>query len=125
MSLAAAFADIGMAFSAAFGGPYHRAQTIEQTAAAYDQGGSIITPGRVVHRTCMVQVDSATDAMRRAEGFVDTDVRFIVLAATLEGALGTDARIQVLEGPHAGVWSVSSLERDSVAAGWVGVGRRG
>lgn len=125
MTLAAAFADIGLAFSAQFGGPYHRAQTIEHTPAEYDRGGTIITPGQPFYRPCMVQIDAATDAMRRAPSFVEKDVRFIVLSATLEGALGTDARIEVLEGPFAGVWSVSSLERDPAAVGWVGTGRRG
>lgn len=120
-----AFADIGLAFSAAFGGPYHDARTIEQTAPVYDDGGSIITPGGVEYRTCSVQIDMATQAMRDSPNFVQTDVRFIVLSATLAGTLGTDAMIEVLAGPHAGLWSVSSLERDPVAAGWVGTGRQG
>lgn len=119
-----AFADIGLAFSQAFGGPFHPARTIEQTDPVYDDGGTIIEPGGVEHRECNVQIDVATQAMRQTEGFVDTDVRFIVLAATLAGSLGTDARIEVLEGPFAGIWSVSSLERDPVAAGWVGTGRK-
>jgi len=119
-----AFADIGLAFSQLLGGPYHSAQTIEQTDPVYDDGGSIITPGGVAHRSCSVQIDVATQAMREAEGYVDTDVRFIVLAATLSGELGTEARVEVLDGPFAGTWSVSSLERDPVAAGWVGTGRK-
>ncbi|MFK4871663.1 hypothetical protein [Novosphingobium sp. ZW T3_23] len=119
-----AFADIGLAFSQVLGGPYHPARTIEQTDPVYDDGGSIITPGGVTHRACSVQIDVATQAMREAEGYVDTDVRFIVLAATLTGSLGTEARIEITEGPFAGIWSVSSLERDPVAAGWVGTGRK-
>ncbi|MYL97064.1 hypothetical protein GR702_04660 [Novosphingobium sp. FGD1] len=63
----------------------------------------------------------ATGAWRACR---DTDVRFVVLAATFTGPLGTDAEVEVLAGPFAGMWSVSSLERDPVAAGWVGVGRR-
>ena len=80
-----AFADIGLAFSQMLGGPYHVAQTIEQTDPVYDDGGSIVTPGSVVHRSCSVQIDVATQAMREAEGYVDTDVRFIVLAARADG----------------------------------------
>lgn len=118
------FADIGLAFSQAFGGPFHAARVIDQTDPVYDDGGSIIVPGGVAYRPCSVQIDVATTAMRGAEGFVDTDVRFIVLSATLTGPLGTDAEVEVLAGPFAGTWSVSSLERDPVAAGWVGVGRR-
>ncbi|WP_314712934.1 hypothetical protein [Sphingobium yanoikuyae] len=125
MDLAAAFGGIGMAFSSVLGGPYHAARTIEQVAPVYDDGGSIITPGGVAHRDCQVQIDTAIQRMREAEGYVDTDVALIVLAATLDGGLNTEARIEVLDGPHAGVWSVELIERDTAAAGWVGRGRRG
>lgn len=125
MDLAAAFGEIGMAFSSVLGGPYHAARTIEQVAPVYDDGGSIITPGGVAHRDCQVQIDTAIQRMREAEGYVDTDVALIVLAATLDGGLNTEARIEVLDGPHAGVWSVELIERDTAAAGWVGRGRRG
>lgn len=125
MDLAAAFCEIGLAFSGVLGGPYHDARTIEQIAPVYDDGGSIIAPGSVAYRTCSVQIDSATDAMRSAPDFVQSDMRFIILASTLDGALNTEARIQVLEGPFAGTWTVDMLERDPVAAGWVGRGRRG
>ena len=124
MDLAAAFGGIGLAFSAVLGGPFHPARTVEQVEPVFDDGGSIITPGGVLHRSCQCQIDAATDAMRAAPGFVETDVRFIVLTATLEGTLDTDARIEVLKGPFAGVWMVEAIERDPVAAGWVGRGRR-
>lgn len=120
-----AFADIGLAFSSVFGGPFHDARVIDQTAPVYDDGGSIIDPGGVAYRPCSVQIDVATTDMRQADGFVQTDVRFVVLAATLDGTLGTDAEIEVLAGPFVGLRSVSRLERDPVAAGWVGTGRRG
>lgn len=124
MDLAAAFGEIGLAFSGAFGGPFHDARTIEQTDPVYDAGGSIVTPGGVTHRSCSVQIDVANTDMRQTEGFVQTDVRFIVLAATLSGSLGTEARIEVLSGPFSGIWGVDGLERDPVAAGWVGTGRK-
>ena len=124
MDLAAAFGEIGLGFSSLFGGPYWPAQIITQGAIEYDDGGSIIPgSGAPTLRGCSVQIDTATQAMREAEGFVDTDVRFIILAATLEGSIGTDERVEVLSGPFAGIWSVSALERDPVAAGWVGRGR--
>jgi hypothetical protein len=125
VSLAEAFGSIGLAFSQVLDGPYHDARTIEQKDPIYDDGGSIIEPGGVVHRPCSVQIDTAIQRIRESGGFVDTDVTFIVLASTLDGALNTEARIQVMTGPHAGVWSVDLLERDPVAAGWVGRGRRG
>ena len=114
-----------MAFSSVLGGPYHAARTIEQVASVFDDGGSIVTPGSVAHRDCQVQIDTAIQRIRDASSFVDTDVTFIVLSATLDGSLNTEARIEVLDGPHAGTWSVDMLERDPVAAGWVGRGRRG
>lgn len=124
MDLHAAFADLGLGFSSIFGGPYWPARVIEQGAPVYDDGGSIVTPGGVAYRPCEAQIDTATQRMREAEGYVDTDIAFIVLADTLEGTLDTQARIQITDGPHAGVWSVELIERDTAAAGWVGRGRR-
>lgn len=123
--LGQAFANIGLAFSAAFGGPFHAARVIDQLPIEYDDGGSIIGGGGPVYRDCSVQIDMATVAMRQDAGFVEGSTRFIVLAETLTGSLGTDAEVEVLAGPHAGLWTVSSIERDPVAAGWVGTGRRG
>lgn len=124
MDLAAAFADIALGFSDVFGGPFHSARVVDQLPIEYDDGGSIIGGGGPVYRPCSVQIDVATTDMRQADGFVQTDVRFIVLSASLTGALGTDAQIEVLEGPFAGLWTVSGLELDPVAVGWVGTGRR-
>lgn len=125
MDLAAAFADIGLAFSQTFGGPFWPARVIDQVGVVYDDGGSITAPGGPNYRTCSAQIDGATQRMREAPGYVDTDVSLIVLADTLAGTLGTAARVEVLEGPHAGIWSVELIERDTMALGWVGRGRRG
>lgn len=122
--LADAFANIVLAFSAALGGPFHSGRVVDQAPLQYDDGGSIVGGGGPLYRACSVQIDVATTDMRADPNFVQTDVRFIVLAATLQGGLGTDAEIEVLDGPFAGTWTVSSLERDPVAAGWVGTGRR-
>ena len=125
MDLAAAFGEIALGFSDVLGGPYHDARVIEQAGAVFDDGGSIITPGGPVYRTCKAQIDGATQRMREVPGYVDKDMAFCVLASTLTGSLNTEARIEVLEGPHAGVWSVELIERDTAALGWVGRGRRG
>ena len=119
------FADIGLAFSAAFGGPFHDARVVDQIAPEYDDGGSIIVEGSVAYRPCQCQIDIATQAMREVAGFVEGSVRFIILSATLEGIISTDAEVEVLAGPFAGQWSVQRIECDPVAAGYVGVGRRG
>ncbi len=125
MSLADAFAQIGAAISAAFMGPFHPARVIDETPPVRDDGGSIVTPGQTIYRDCQCQIDSATQRMREAGGYIDTDVAFIILASTLEGGLGTKANIEVTEGPHMGLWSVSLIERDTVGAGWIGRGRKG
>lgn len=124
MSLANAFADIGVAFSAVLGGPYHAARVITETGADYDDGGSIVTPGSVAYRSCQAQIDSAIQRFRDNGSYVDTDMTVIILAATLSGDLDTEAVVEVLAGPHAGKWSVDLIERDPVAAGWVGRGRK-
>lgn len=119
MDMPSAFAEIGLAFSAVFGGPYWPAQIIAQGEIEYDDGGSIIpgTDGPTM-RDCMAQVDAATLAMRQTEGFIEKDRRIIVLAGTLEGEISAEDRIEVLDGPFAGVWGIESVDRDTGAAGF-------
>ena len=124
MSLAEAFAGLALRVGSAVGAPFHRGQIITSSGAVM-AGGSIVTPGTVARRDCTVQIDAATEAMRSADGYADGDVRFIVLAASFTGGLDTDARVEVLDGPHVGLWLVSALERDPAAVGYVGRGRRG
>lgn len=124
MDMPSAFADIGLAFSEVFGGPYWSARIITNTAAEYDDGGSIITPGGVEYRDCKAQVDAATYSMRQEEGFVEKDRRIIVLAATLTGGISTEDRIEILDGPFVGVWSIESVGRDTGAAGFELRGRQ-
>jgi hypothetical protein len=124
MTLAAAFSQIAVAFSDAMGGPFHRARVIDQVDAVYDDGGSIIGPGTPRYRECRAQVDGVTLRMREASGYVAQDVAIIVLADTLAGSLSTEAKVELLEGPHAGKWSVELIEYDTAALGWSGRGRR-
>lgn len=122
MSLAAAFESIALGFSAAGLGPYHAARAVWPGEPVVDDGGSIVTPGTPVLRDCSVQVDAATDAMRADAGFVERDMRLLVIGLD---TLDTAATIAVLTGPNAGRWSVQSCERDPAAVGWVVRGRRG
>ncbi|PTQ13739.1 hypothetical protein CLG96_00160 [Sphingomonas oleivorans] len=117
-------ADIATGISATFGGPFHPARVITQSGGGYDDGGSWI-PGTVAYRDCRVQVDQVSEAMRGGDGYSEGDMRFLILAATLAGSLDSDARIELLEGPHAGIWIVSSLTRDPAGLYWEGRGRRG
>lgn len=106
----------------ALGSIYLPAQVISETDPVLDDGGSIIDPGTVVRRDCRAQVDVATWQMKQSAGYVAGSMRVFILAATLDGGLNTDARIEMLEGPHAGVWEVSGLEMDAAGSYWLGTG---
>lgn len=118
MSIPAMFANIALGISSAFGGPFHDAEVTDQADAVTDEGGSIIDPGEPVHRSCSAQVDACTEAMRASEGYAEKDVRIIILAATLEGALTTDSEIEMLEGDTVGRFSVQSVDHDTMGAYW-------
>ncbi|PXW75977.1 hypothetical protein C7451_106141 [Blastomonas natatoria] len=117
------FANLATSFSEAFGGPFIDATASWPGTPVYDDGGSIVTPGTPVDLPCRVQFDSATTAMRQAEGFLQTDVRILVLGASLAATLTTEASIVVADGPRAGTWSLLSAERDPVGIGWECAGR--
>jgi hypothetical protein len=123
--MAQLFADLSVAISGEYGGPYFAAQILSSTDAVIDAGGSIVTPGAPVERSCMAQVDACTEAMRSAEGYTDKDLRFLVLGATLIGAVDTDASIEMLAGPNVGTYSIQSVSRDTMGAYWELRGRRG
>lgn len=124
MTIEQAFADIALGVSAAIGGGFHDALAKWPGTPTYDDGGSITAPGTPVQKACSVQVDAATERMRVAEGFVDTDMRLLVLAATIEGDLDTKATIEVLDGPHAGSWSLATCDRDPCGVYFECRGRR-
>lgn len=124
MSMADAFAGIAQGFSAAGLGAFYDAFARWPGAPTYDNGGSIATPGTPIEKECSAQVDGVTEAMRLEAGFRDKDVRLLVLCATLDGTMDTDAEIEVLAGPNAGRWSVESVGTDPVGACWECRGRR-
>lgn len=123
MSIAEAFAGVAVAFSAAGLGPYAPAVAHWPGVPAYDDGGSILTPGTPIAKACMAQVDAATQAMRAEPGYVGTDVALLVLVATLDGSLDTDATVEVTAGPNAGTYSVQSVSKDSMGTHWLCRGR--
>ena len=87
-----------------------------------DAGGSIVAPAEPLSYACSVQFDSATQAMRATEGFLETDMRLLVL--TFDRPLDTAAGIMVAAGEHAGPWQLLSCQRDPVGIGWDCRGRR-
>ena len=118
------FANLAAGFSEQFGAPFHKATAVWPGTPAYDDGGSIATPGTPVSKACKVQVSAPTEAMRRDAGFVATDMRLLVLAASLDGVLDAGARIVIPAGIHAGSWELHSVTRDAAGIGWSCRGRR-
>ena len=117
VSFAEAFAGIAAAFDV-----YQPATARWQGEAVTDTGGSIVTPATPVEYACQVQLDTATMAMRQADGFTENDMRLLVL--NFDRDLDTDAEIEILSGIHAGLWSVESATRDPAGIGWEARGRR-
>lgn len=124
MTVQQAFADIALNFSAIFRAGFWDAEVIGQGDPVYDDGGSILTPGTVVTRSCSAQVDAATEAMRQADGFTEQDRRILVLSATLDGEITAADKIELLEGPFAGEWMIASVTRDPAAVYFECRGRR-
>jgi hypothetical protein len=123
IDLAATFSGIAQGISGMFGGPYVAGAVLDPGTPVMS-GGSIVTPGGPTERPCIVQVDLATESMRQSEGYAEGDARFLILSATLEGPVSTDARVRVDEGQHVGTWLVSAIERDSMGIYHQGRGRR-
>lgn len=112
MTIQQAFAHIAQGFSAAGLGAFYDGKAKWPGTPTTDSGGSITAPGTPIEKACSVQVDAVTEAMRQAEGFRDKDMRLLVLAASLDGDLDSDATVEVLGGPHAGSWILASVDRD-------------
>ena len=109
-----AFAAIAAGFSDMAGGPFADAQAEWMTAAIYDDGGSITTPGYADLYPCKAQIDAPTQQMRAAEGFLETDARILVLASSIGKALDTNAT--VIACGHR--WALLTCQRDAVDIGF-------
>lgn len=120
MNLAAAFANM----AATVGAPFLEAVASWPGTPTIDAGGSITAPGTPASYACKAQFDAPTQQMREAEGFLQTDVRILVLAASLAVPLDTAARIIVATGPNAGTWALLSCQRDPAGIGYECVGRK-
>lgn len=120
--LDAAFAQIATLVGEAVGGPYHAAALLYEGTPVYEDGGSIITPGTPTEISCKVQVDRVTEAMRQAEGFLEKDVRLLILGPV---ALDTQPDLRVDAGPFAGqTYSLQTVGRDPLGLGWECRGRQ-
>lgn len=115
--------DGGLAsiMGAAFASTYLPATLHRRQAVTRDAGGSITSGGGFVDVSCRAQRDSVTEAMRRAPGYTDSDVRVLVLASSFSGTITTDDEITV-----AGVrYAIASVGMDPAGAAYDLRGQRG
>lgn len=107
-------------FGAALGGLYLPAVLhTSGTGPIYDNEGNIVGYAGGTDIECRAQMDAATWAMRQGEGFVDGDVRIIVLSSGLPVEITTDHEITVATKR----WMVASAERDAARSHWILRGR--
>jgi hypothetical protein len=105
---------ISSIFHAALSGLYLDATLHAGTGEpVYDAGGNI-TGYSGGDTACKAQVDAATDAMRRAEGYAEGDARIIVLAQGLSG-IDSDHEITV----RGQKYRILSAELDAAASHYV------
>lgn len=113
-------------FGAAFGGLYHDATLLGGDGPIYDDGGNITGYGRQTW-PCKAQVDAVDWSMR--DGYIDGDVRILILSAGLEVAVTADHEIEVqaerfrVDGGYQR-WSISAPSMDAAGSHWVVRGRR-
>src|SRR6185312_15894234 len=81
------FANLATGFAYTFGAPFIDATAVWPGTPVKDAGGSITSPGTPVSLSCKVQFDDASLAMRSAPDFLQTDVRILVLSASLDAPL--------------------------------------
>lgn len=112
------FANLATGFAAQFGAPFQDAVATWPGVPAYDDGGSIVTPGTAINLPCKAQFDAPTQAMRQAEGFLETDARVLVLSATISAPLDTEAKIIVSSGANLGTWALLSCVGDPANIGY-------
>lgn len=118
------FAGIATSFSDVFGGPFADAQAIWPGVPVVDDGGRITTPATPIAKSCRAQVCAPTEAMRADAEFLQTDMRLVVLSATLEGPLDTSADIVIAAGPHAGRWELQTATLDTAGVAYTCRGRK-
>ncbi len=110
---------IASIFGGVFGALYLDAVLHAGTGDPIYGPGGTITGYTGSDTACKAQVDAATDAMRRADGFSEGDCRVIVLALGLPDVT-SDHEITV-EGVR---YRLMSAERDPARSHWVCRGRR-
>lgn len=104
-------------------GGYYLPATLTPRTPTYALDGSITTGGG--EATCLARVDSATERMRQADGFTQTDRAIFVLATSIDGEITSDHQIKILEGPYAGsTFNIATADRPPAGSYWLCRGTR-
>lgn len=116
-----ALLDGGLAsvFSSVLGSIYLDAQLYRPMAADDDGAGGGDGGGFAPAEPVKAQIDVATQAMREAPGYVDTDVRILILAS---GVLKPDTDCEIEVGGDR--WSIANVGQDPAQSYWDVHGRR-
>lgn len=115
-------------FGAAFGGLYLNATLYGGGRYIYDGAGNIIGYDEG-EQVCKAQVDAVDWAMRQ-EGYVDGDVKIIILSQGLSRPVNADHQIAVqadrfaIEGGGYQRWSLSGIAMDAAGSHFVCRGRK-
>jgi hypothetical protein len=105
---------IAAIFSTALSGLYLDATIHRGTGdPLYDGDGNITGYADTGDEVCKAQVDTATEAMRRADGFAEGDARILILAHGL-GPVTSDHQLTV-RGQR---WHLLSAELDAAQSHW-------
>lgn len=112
--------DIAALFGSTFGAIYPDGQLVTAlTQPVYDGQGNITGYSGDDPVAIKVQRDACTYAMQQSDGYVDGDVRLIVLAQGLP-SITTDHRITDHTGKE---WMVQSADLDAASSHWICRGR--
>lgn len=130
MDLPAAFLSIANKVSAVMGAPFWDGVVLSQATPGTLGDDGVFVPGSEPdEHPCRVQIDGADEYMKAVEGFADKEVMMIILAASLDITLDTDAEIEITDtkapAMFRGKWLVSSLTLDPAGIGYGGKARRG
>jgi hypothetical protein len=106
---------VASVFSAAFGS-FYLDGTLEpsSTDPVYDDEGNIVGYGGGSPVAVKVQIDSATEAMRGADGYTEGDCRMIILAHGIP-AVTTDMSVTARDAK----FKLMSADLDPAASHWV------
>lgn len=99
--------DLSGVFGAAFSSIYDDAVLVRPASLTDDGSGSIVR-GAPIEFLCKAQVDSATEAMRRGDGYAETDQRVLVLSASVAIEPSTDDEIWIRDR----AWAIANVSRD-------------